>query len=93
MQAVIEILYMLMQAILVLVIVQFLIGLAFSFNVINTTNQFMWQVYNSIQALLAPILAPIRRIMPQTGAIDFSPMVLILLLNAIMIVLENVPTQ
>lgn len=93
MQAVIEILYMLMQAILVLVIVQFLIGLAFSFNVINTTNQFMWQVYNSIQALLAPILAPIRRIMPATGAIDFSPMVLILLLNAIMIVLQNVPTQ
>ena len=73
-----------------LVIIQFVIGLLFAFNVINQGNQFMVQVYNSINSLLDPILSPIRRILPQTGAIDFSPLVLILGLNAIMIVLTNV---
>lgn len=31
-----------------------------------------------------PILAPIRRVLPQTGMIDFSPMIVILLLSIVM---------
>lgn len=90
MLALMQILGMLINVLVMLVIVQFIIGLLFAFNVINTSNQFMVQVYNSINALLEPVLAPIRRIMPNTGAIDFSPLVLILGLNAIMIVLGSV---
>lgn len=37
----------------------------------------------TIDRLVTPILAPIRRILPRTGAIDFSPLVLILLLQLI----------
>ena len=88
--AFIQILGMLINVLVMLVIIQFVIGLLFAFNVINQGNQFMVQVYNSINWLLDPILSPIRRILPQTGAIDFSPLVLILGLNAIMIVLTNV---
>jgi YggT family protein len=79
------------QIIVVLVIVQFVIGLLFAFNVVNTGNQFLFQVYRSINALLEPVLGPIRRLMPDTGAIDFSPLVLILLLQILMIVLTNIP--
>ena len=92
MLAFIQILGMLVNVLVMLVIVQFIIGLLFAFNVINGSNQFMVQVYNSINALLEPVLAPIRRIMPNTGAIDFSPMVLILGLNAIMIILGSLVT-
>jgi YggT family protein len=88
-----QILGMLINAFVMLIIIQFIIGLLFAFNVINTGNQFLLQVYNSINALLEPVLAPIRRILPQTGAMDFSPLVLILGLNAIMIVLNNVVYQ
>lgn len=88
--AFIQILGMLINVLVMLVIIQFVIGLLFAFNVINQGNQFMVQVYNSINSLLDPILSPIRRILPQTGAIDFSPLVLILGLNAVMIVLTNV---
>jgi YggT family protein len=35
------------------------------------------------------MLRPIRKIMPDTGAIDFSPLVLIVLLNIVNIVLGN----
>ncbi|MEL7518597.1 MAG: YggT family protein [Pseudomonadota bacterium] len=45
------------------------------------------QVYNSIGMILDPILRPIRRIMPDTGAIDFSPIVLIILLRVMLIIM------
>lgn len=93
MLAFMQILGMLINVLVMLIIVQFIIGLLFAFNVINTSNQFMVQVYNSINALLEPVLGPIRRIMPNTGAIDFSPLVLILGLNAIMIWLDWLSKQ
>ena len=46
-------------------------------------------IYRAVNSLLEPILRPIRRIMPDTGAIDFSPLVLIVLLNIVNIVLGN----
>ena len=91
MYAIIQIVALITQIIVVLVIVQFVIGLLFAFNVVNTGNQFLVQVYRSINALLEPVLGPIRRVMPDTGAIDFSPLVLILLLQILMIVLTNIP--
>ena len=91
MYAIIQIVALIMQIIVVLVIVQFVIGLLFAFNVVNTGNQFLVQVYRSINALLEPVLGPIRRVMPDTGAIDFSPLVLILLLQILMIILQNIP--
>lgn len=67
----------LINIIVVLVIVQFVLSLLISFNVVNMHNQFVAAVWTAINALLDPILRPVRRIMPDTGAIDFSPMVLI----------------
>ncbi len=85
-----QILGMLINVLVMLIIVQFIIGLLFAFNVVNASNQFMMQIYNSINALLDPVLSPIRRLLPKTGAIDFSPLVLILGLNALMIILSNI---
>lgn len=42
-----------------------------------------------IDRLVNPLLAPIRRLMPKTGMIDFSPLVLILLLQLIKYVLTR----
>ena len=84
---IIDILGMLINVVVMLVIIQFIIGLLFAFNVINSRNEFLWQIYNSINSLLEPVLAPIRRILPQTGAIDFSPLVLIIVLQIFMRVL------
>lgn len=90
MSALIEIVNMIVTAIIFLVIIQFVIGLLFAFNVVSGRNDFLQQVYSSINALLDPILRPIRNILPQTGAIDFSPMVLIILLNVVTIILGNI---
>lgn len=81
--AIAQIFNMIASAVIFLVIIQFIIGLLFAFNVISGRNDFLAQVYSSINALLDPVLSPIRRIMPNTGAIDFSPIVLILALRII----------
>nr|WP_277348079.1 YggT family protein [Pseudopontixanthobacter vadosimaris] len=85
-----QIVELLTSVLLMLIIVQFVIGLLFAFNVVNQSNQFAATVYNSINTLLEPVLAPIRRILPRTGAIDFSPLVLIIILQLVEIVLRNV---
>ena len=77
------------NVIIMLVIVQFIISLLFAFNVVNSRNDFLIQIFRSINALLDPLLRPIRRLMPDTGAIDFSPLVLIVLLNVVNIVFAN----
>jgi YggT family protein len=85
----VQIVDLLISVLVTLMIVQFVIGLLLNFNVINGSNQFVLSIYNAINSLLEPILAPIRRIMPATGTLDFSPLVLIILLQILRIVLTN----
>ncbi len=89
-QTIYEILSVLANVLIMLVIVQFVIGLLFAFNVVSQSNQFATAIYNSINALLDPVLRPVRRILPSTGAIDFSPLVLIIGIQLLMIVIRNV---
>ena len=86
---IIGVLGILANVIYMLVIVQFVIGLLFAFNVVNSRNQILWQFYSAINALLEPLLRPFRRILPNTGAIDFSPLALLVTLNIVMFVLKS----
>ncbi len=85
-----EIIELLVSVFVMLIIIQFVIGLLFAFNVINPTNAFLRQVYESINSLLDPVLRPIRNLLPQTGALDLSPLVLIVVLQIVLIVLRNI---
>jgi len=76
----------LISIIIVLVIVQFVLSLLVAFNVVTMHNHWVAAIFRSINALLEPLLRPIRRLMPDTGAIDFSPLVLIVLLNIVNII-------
>lgn len=84
-----DIIEMLVGVLVMLIIVQFVIGLLFAFNVVSPSNQFLMSFYESINNLLDPILRPIRRVLPDTGAIDFSPIVLILGLRILQSVVER----
>jgi YggT family protein len=79
----------LIDIIVFVVIVQFVLGLLIAFNVVNMHNQFVSAVYTALNAILEPLLRPIRKIMPNTGAIDFSPMVLIIGLKILQIIFGN----
>ena len=84
-----EIVGYLISVVVTLVIVQFVMSLLISFNVVNLHNDFVAAIWKAVNALLEPVLRPIRRLMPDTGSIDFSPMVLIILLQVVQIVLRN----
>ncbi len=89
MNALIDILQMLAQTANMLVIIWFIIGLLFSFNVVGRDNQFFVAVHDAIARLFEPLLRPIRRVLPDTGSIDFSPMVLLLLIFAVIRILDS----
>ena len=84
-----EIVGYLINLVVMLVIVQFVLSLLISFNVVNTHNDFVAAVWRAVNALLDPLLRPVRRLMPDTGTLDLSPMVLIVGLTIVQIVLKN----
>lgn len=84
-----EIVGYLVSIIVMLVIVQFVLSLLISFNVVNMSNGLVAAIWQAVNALLDPILRPIRKVMPNTGALDLSPLVLIIGLEILRIVLKN----
>lgn len=51
-----------------------------AFNVVNTNNRFVLSIADMLYRLTEPALRPIRRLMPDLGGIDISPIVLLLAL-------------
>ena len=51
-----------------------------AFNVVNTSNRFVYSVAETLYRLTEPALRPIRSIIPNLGGIDISPVILILFL-------------
>jgi YggT family protein len=87
---IVGLLAMVTKVLIMLVLVQFVISLLFVFNVASPRNEFLRQIYNSIDLLLGPVLRPVRKILPDTGAIDFSPLVLVLGLQGLIFVLDSI---
>lgn len=48
-----------------------------AFNVVDPRNQIVGSIGNILYRVTEPVLAPIRRILPDLGGIDLSPIVLI----------------
>jgi YggT family protein len=51
-----------------------------AFNVVNTSNRFVYTVADMLYRITEPGLRPIRSIIPNLGGIDISPVILILFL-------------
>lgn len=49
-----------------------------AFNVVNPHNQFVRRLGEFLWRVTEPVLAPIRRILPNLGGIDISPIILII---------------
>lgn len=88
-QTLVQVFDLLVSFVIMFLIIQFVLSLLISFNVINTRNQFVDAVWRALNALLEPMLGPIRRLLPHTGAIDFSPMALFIGLKILQIILHN----
>ena len=63
-----------------ILIINAVISWLVEFNVLNTSNRFVYSVLDVSYKLTAPPLNFIRRYLPNLGSIDISPVVLILIL-------------
>ncbi|MFT3973733.1 MAG: YggT family protein [Amaricoccus sp.] len=65
------------------VIMSWLIG----FNVLNRNQPIVWNIWSGLNRVLEPIYGPIRRVLPDMGGLDLSPLVLIVILYALQTIL------
>ena len=72
------------------VIISAVLSWLIAFNVINTSNRFVYAVVDFLWRLTEPALRPIRRFLPNLGGIDISPIVLILLIIFAQHLLSNI---
>ena len=78
-----SILDMLLQLIVYIIIAQVILSWLVAFNVINTQSNFVRTVLVALDRLTGPIYRPIRKLMPDFGGIDFSPIVVLLAIQLI----------
>ena len=62
------------------VIANVIISWLVAFNILNTQNRFVYSVLEFTYRLTDPILKRIRRFLPNLGALDISPIILLLLI-------------
>ena len=86
--AVVEVIEIALTWLVYALVIWAILGWLLAFNVINGHNRFVSGVANGLDRFFNPLLRPIRRILPDMGGIDLSPMVLILL---IMLVQKALP--
>lgn len=60
-----------------------------AFGVVNTHNRFVYTVMEVLYRVTEPALRPIRRILPNAGGLDLSPLALILILYLVQGVLAQ----
>jgi YggT family protein len=64
-----------------IIIVQAILSWLIAFNVINTSNNAVRQIWMALEKMTDPIYRPIRRVLPDFGALDLSPLVVLLLVG------------
>jgi len=62
------------------IVVQAILSWLIAFNVINTHNEFVRSLWQGLGRITEPFYRPIRRILPDFGALDISPLVVLLIL-------------
>ena len=59
-------------------------SLLFAFGVLDTRNRMVWNIGNFLNRVTDPVLAPVRRILPNFGNMDLSPLVVLLLIQYVL---------
>jgi YggT family protein len=74
-----------------IVLIHVILSWLVAYNVINTSNDGVRRFFYGLERLLAPLYRPIRRILPDFGGLDFSPLVLLLAVSILsQIILRNI---
>lgn len=86
-KSVFDVIDLLLQVLTWIIIIQAVLSWLIAFNVINTHNDFVRSFLNALDRITEPLYRPIRRVLPDFGGIDFSPLVVLLLIAVVRILL------
>jgi YggT family protein len=81
---------LLLQVLSWIIILQAILSWLVAFNVINTSNDGVRRFLYALDRFLDPLYRPIRRILPDFGGLDFSPLVVLLLIMVLRMFLNGV---
>ena len=76
------IIFQILQVYKYAVIIYVILSMLISFNIINTNNRIISIVMDFLFKLIEPLLRVIRNLIPNFGAIDISPVILIIVIEA-----------
>ena len=75
-----QIAIMLLSVLWWIIIVQAILSWLLAFNVLNFNSPAVRSIATALDRLTAPLYRPIRKLLPDFGGLDFSPMVVLLII-------------
>ena len=79
-QALFGIAELLLRVMMYIIIIQAILSWLVAFNVINTHNDFVRSFLRALDRITEPLYRPFRKILPDFGGLDFSPLIVLLLI-------------
>ena len=79
-QALFGIAELLLRVMMYIIIAQAILSWLVAFNVINTYNDFVRSFLGALDRITEPLYRPFRKILPDFGGLDFSPLIVLLLI-------------
>jgi YggT family protein len=80
MRALLDVIMLALQLYVWLLIASAVMSWLIAFNVVNMRNDIVRTIWNFLYQVTEPVLRPIRRVLPNLGGLDISPIILLLLI-------------
>jgi YggT family protein len=91
--ALVDIARFLLSIVTWIIIIQVILSWLLAFNILNTSSGGVRTLLVALDRLTAPIYRPIRRMLPDFGGIDFSPLVVLIIIQVLKKLLAGVVTS
>ena len=91
--AIFQVAHILLDVLWWLIIVQAILSWLFAFNVLNTSSSGVRACAVALDRITSPLYRPIRALLPDFGGIDFSPLVVLILIQIVDTLLTGAETS
>ncbi len=89
MLSLIQILLLILDIVWFIILAHVIMSWLINFQVLNLHQQLVAQIWYGLNRILEPIYSPIRRILPNMGGLDLTPLVVLIGVYALKIILIN----
>ncbi|MBE9477324.1 MAG: YggT family protein [Proteobacteria bacterium] len=84
-----QILLFILDIVYFVLIVHIIMSWLINFQVLNTSQPLVAQIWRGINQLLEPVYRPIRQFIPNVGGMDFTPLILFIAIYALRVIIVN----